>query len=66
MNINVNGDVMEVEDSTTVEDLIMQLSLGNKRIAVEVNQRIITKSLHGSTKLTSNDTIEIIHAIGGG
>jgi len=66
MKITVNGDELEIKDSATVEDLIIQLSLTEKRLAVEVNQNIISKSRHSETLLSANDTIEIIHAIGGG
>lgn len=66
MKILVNGDELEIKDSATVEDLIIHLSLTKKRLAVEVNQNIISKSRHSETHLSPNDTIEIIHAIGGG
>ncbi len=66
MKITVNGDEMEIKDSATVEDLIIHLSLTTKKLAVEVNQNIISKSRHRETQLSANDTIEIIHAIGGG
>ena len=66
MKITVNGDEIEIKDSASVEDLIIHLSLTEKRLAVEVNQNIISKSRHSETLLSANDTIEIIHAIGGG
>jgi len=66
MNITVNGGEIEIKDSATVEDLIIHLALTEKRLAVEVNQNIISKSRHSETLLSANDTIEIIHAIGGG
>lgn len=66
MKLIVNGDEVVIKDSATVEDLIIHLSLTEKRLAVEVNQNIISKSRHSETLLSSNDTIEIIHAIGGG
>jgi len=66
MNITVNGGEIEIKDSATVEDLIIHLALTEKRLAVEVNQYIISKSRHSETLLSANDTIEIIHAIGGG
>jgi len=66
MKLMVNGDEIEIKESATVEDLIIHLSLTEKRLAVEVNEYIISKSRHSETLLTANDTIEIIHAIGGG
>lgn len=66
MKITVNGDELEIKNSASIEDLIIHLSLTDKRLAVEVNQSIISKSRHSETLLSANDTIEIIHAIGGG
>ena len=66
MKITLNGDELELKDSASVEDLIIYLSLTEKRLAVEVNQNIISKSRHSETLLSANDTVEIIHAIGGG
>lgn len=66
MLLTVNGEELEIKDAASVEDLIIQLSLTKKRLAVEVNQNIISRSLHAQTVLAEKDKIEIIHAIGGG
>lgn len=66
MKLQVNGNEIEVAENATVADLIIQLGLEKKRIAVELNQQIITKSSHSDTQLSEHDQIEIIHAIGGG
>lgn len=66
MKLQINGDEVEVANDATVANLIIQLGLEKKRIAIEVNQQIISKSRHSETLLNENDQIEIIHAIGGG
>ncbi len=66
MQIQLNGKQTEITESLTVTALIEQLGLAGKRIAVEVNENIITRSAHPTTVLHSGDRVEIVHAIGGG
>ena len=66
MKIIVNGEHREISDGSTAEDLIAEMELAGKRIAVEVNQEILPRSQFHSYTLKANDTIEIVHAIGGG
>lgn len=66
MNIFVNGEVQEIANDATVADLVARLDLGGRRIAVEVNEDIIPKSLHAQALLREGDRVEIVHAIGGG
>ena len=55
-----------LETNPTLADLLSQLQLTHKRVAVELNQQIIPRSQHASTILHTDDQIEIVHAIGGG
>jgi len=66
MNITLNGSQKSVNDSCTISDLIVQLGLAEKRLAVEVNLDIIPRSEHASHKLQENDKVEVVQAIGGG
>ncbi|MBP0047138.1 sulfur carrier protein ThiS [Marinobacterium sp. AK62] len=66
MQIQVNGEALEVQESTTLADLTEQLQLTGKRIAIELNLEIIPRSEHAATRLSSGDRVEIVHAIGGG
>ena len=66
MNISLNGNTQSYEDGLLVSQLIEQLELSGKRLAVEINREIVPKSLHGQTPLQEGDCIEIVHAIGGG
>lgn len=49
-----------------LDQLLDELELLDKRIAVEFNGEICPRSQWGSQPLNSNDKIEIVHAIGGG
>jgi sulfur carrier protein len=66
MHILLNGENHELEDSLSISALLEQTGLSGKRIAVEVNESIVPRSLHGDTFVNEGDKIEIIHAIGGG
>ncbi|MAX56734.1 MAG: thiamine biosynthesis protein ThiS [Alcanivoracaceae bacterium] len=65
MKLTVNGDTLTL-DGNTIADLVAQLGLTGRRLAVEVNREIIPKSLHGDVALNEGDVVEIVHAIGGG
>ncbi len=65
MNLIVNGDPYPFT-GTTVADLVAELQLTGRRLAVEVNREIVPKSEHGTHTLREGDTVEVVHAIGGG
>lgn len=66
MQISVNGDTLEMRDGASLTELVEQMGLTGKRIAIELNAEIIPRSEHAGTALTQGDNVEIVHAIGGG
>ncbi len=66
MYISINGKEKNINDNLRLNQLIEQLELNGKRLAVEVNQEIIPKSEHANYRIKDGDNIEIVHAIGGG
>jgi sulfur carrier protein len=66
MQIQLNGRDFEVPAGATVADLLLQLQLLGRRVAVELNLDIVPRSLHGTTRLQAGDRVEVVHAIGGG
>ncbi len=52
ISLTVNGDPMTL-DGTTVADLVAQLQLSGRRLAVEVNRDIVPKSEHGQHPSTT-------------
>lgn len=66
MMIYINGDGHEVAEKTTVADLIADLDLTNKKIAVELNEEILPFQNFVTQILNAGDKLEIVHAIGGG
>lgn len=65
MKLTVNGDTLTL-NGNTIADLVSQLELAGRRLAVEVNREIIPKSQHSGFVLSEGDVVEIVHAIGGG
>jgi len=66
IRIFVNGEARTITSAVTLVDLLATLELNGKRIAVEVNQEIISRSSFANTFLHDDDRVEIVHAIGGG
>jgi thiamine biosynthesis protein ThiS len=66
MNIYLNGEARQVPDNCSAAQLVEELGLGGKRIAMEVNREIVPRSSYADTPLQVDDKVEIVHAIGGG
>lgn len=66
MQIQLNGEPFELADGRTVAQLLDDLELVGRRVAVELNREIVPRSLHVSTALCPGDHVEVVHAIGGG
>lgn len=66
MQIILNGESATIAAGSTVAGLLQQLELQDRRVAVELNQDIVVRSAHETTKLQAGDRVEIVHAIGGG
>jgi len=66
LSIVLNGSSCRCDDRATVADLVRQLALEGKRVAVERNGEIVPRSRHERTLLTEGDRIEVVRAVGGG
>ena len=66
MNVYVNGETKKYGNDITVEDIVNDLGLANKRIAVEFNKEILPFNQYAQTGVKPEDCIEVVQAIGGG
>jgi thiamine biosynthesis protein ThiS len=66
IKIRVNGKVKSISDNYSVSDLVKNLKIPIKKVAIELNQEIIDKKNISKINLKKNDKIEIVHFIGGG
>jgi thiamine biosynthesis protein ThiS len=62
----VNGEERRIEEGRTVADLLAELRLGGRRIAVELNRDVVPAAEYGSRAIREGDTIEIVQFVGGG
>jgi len=64
--ILVNGEKRPVPPGRTLAELVRELDLEGRRVAVEVNERIVPRSEYADHVLNSGDRVEVVAAIGGG
>lgn len=65
IEIQLNGE-KTLTFSKTVNELLLELQLADRKVAVELNQEIVSRPAYETTKLASGDQLEIIHFVGGG
>lgn len=63
---SINGDKRELSETCTVECLLRDMNLLGRKLAVEKNGEIITKSRHAKETICNGDVVEIVTAVGGG
>ncbi len=66
MQVRLNGELREVPDGTTVTGLLVHLGVKARRVAVEVNENVVTKDHYESHGIHPGDSIEIVAFVGGG
>jgi sulfur carrier protein len=64
--IQLNGKKINISQKTTLFDLVKKYKLDKKKVAVELNGKIINKNIFKKKILNNNDILEIVHFIGGG
>jgi len=66
MNVYVNGETKQYTENSSVADIVSELGLENKRIAVEFNKEILPFNQYAQTICKADDRVEVVQAIGGG
>ena len=66
MRVTVNGEARELRDGVTVDELVGELGLLARRIAVEINLDVLPRAEYTARALHEGDVVEIVHFIGGG
>ncbi|MCB0409762.1 MAG: sulfur carrier protein ThiS [Flavobacteriales bacterium] len=66
MDVTLNNNTIQINESTTVEQLIMEQNISSKGIAIALNNQVISKNDWQKTELKENDNIIIITATQGG
>ncbi len=66
MNITINGEKKNVPEHITVQGLLEYLQIRHQRVAVELNELIVTKDRYVLTALKEDDSLEVVSFMGGG
>ena len=66
MDVSVNGGLRELEEGTTVSDLVADLGYGNKQVVVELNGEAVERARFGEIVLNGGDVVEVVRAVAGG
>lgn len=66
MRITVNGQTQEHAAAMSLAELLEQLALEPRRVAVELNRRIVPRARYAATALVDRDELEIVTLVGGG
>lgn len=64
--LTINGASRSFDGPLTVAQLIEQLDLAGKRIALERNGEIVPRGSFTAERLSDGDRLEIVVAVGGG
>jgi thiamine biosynthesis protein ThiS len=64
--IIVNGEPRATQDGQTVAELLRELGLDPRQVAVERNREIVPRAEHGQAVLDDGDELEIVTFVGGG
>jgi sulfur carrier protein len=66
MLLTINGEEREVEQLSTVAELLTLFKLEQKILVIELNRDIIDRDAYANTPLEEGDKLEIVHFVGGG
>ncbi len=66
MQLTVNGQSQQTSPGLTVAQLIDQMGLKGRAVAVERNRQVVPRRDHETTQLNQGDVVEIVTLVGGG
>jgi sulfur carrier protein len=66
VEIRLNGEPHDVGDGISIVELLRDLGLGERRVAVERNRDIVPREQYASTRLAPGDVVEVVQFVGGG
>ena len=63
--VKINGELLD-KDGKTVTDMLADMDISGQRVAVELNEEIVSKAKYGETVLKDGDKVEVVRFVGGG
>ena len=66
MQVRLNGENREIPEGITVSGLLAHLGVKAPRVAVEINESVVTKDRYEKVVIAPGDAVEIVAFVGGG
>ena len=66
IRITLNGAARELPASLSFDELLDELALNGRRLAIERNGETVPRSSFGQSRVCDGDRIEVVVAVGGG
>lgn len=64
--ITVNGEERRIAGGLNIAEMLGELGLDHRKVAVERNLEIVPRSTLGDVAIADGDAFEIVHFVGGG
>jgi sulfur carrier protein len=66
ISVSINGSPSTFDRPLSITELLEQMQLGGKRIALERNGEIVPRGQFNQQMLADGDKLEVVVAVGGG
>jgi len=66
MHILLNGESREIAGPMSVRDLLADLGIDARVVAVELNRAVVKRARHADTLVSEGAEVEIVAFVGGG
>jgi len=66
MNVIINGEKKDIKENITIYQLLTELNILDKVMAVAVNMEIVKKDNWKNYIIKENDKLELLQFVGGG
>jgi thiazole synthase len=66
VQIRVNGEPRRVPSGLSIAEMLGEIGIDPKKVAVERNLEIVPRSTFGQMHVEDGDAYEIVHFVGGG
>ena len=66
LSVRVNGEQRSVSVQISIAEMLGEMGLDPKKVAVERNLEIVPRSTLSEVRVEDGDVFEIVHFVGGG
>ena len=63
--VKINGEMLN-KDGKRVSEVLSEMNINAKQVAVELNEEIVPKAKYDETILKDGDVVEVVRFVGGG